>query len=155
LRETLTLGKVEQYFAERRLSFDAATVSRLVLEHEDVARELRAQIVEDGVDFHTMARQYSIDEASRPTGGYSGEISRQEMDAELEATVFGSEPGDTIGPIKTENGWELIKLEELHRAKLDEVTREKIEAILFDDWLTERRLKALIKLPLLEITEEN
>ena len=155
LSQSLTDGKVEQYFAEHRLSFDAAIISRLVLKDEDVARELRAQIVEDGVDFHIIAREHSIDATSRPLGGYVGLIERIEMEAELEAAVFGSEPGETVGPIKTTDGWELIKLEELHRGKLDEATHQKIESILFNAFLSESRLKAKIKLPLLEMAEEN
>jgi putative peptide maturation system protein len=154
LRQTLTLGKVEQYFTEHRLSFDAAAISRLVVKTEDVARELRAQIVEDGLDFYALARQHTIDATSRPSGGYFGVVRRMEMEADLEGAVFGAEPGTTVGPIKTDNGWELIKLEELHRGKLDEVTRQNIETILFNDWLTERRQKARIKVPLLDIVEE-
>jgi len=150
LREDLTNGRVEKYFAEQRLSFDAATISRLVIKEEGVARELRAQIVEDGADFHTLAREYSVDLQTRPAGGYSGLIRRSEMEANMEAAVFGAQPGKTVGPIKTYEGWELVKVEALHPARLDDAMRENIKSVLFNEWLAARRLKAKISMPLLE-----
>src|SRR5213593_2858149 len=55
LSEVITAGRIEQYFAENKLTFDDAEISRLVVADEDVARELRAQITEDGADFHSLA----------------------------------------------------------------------------------------------------
>lgn len=150
LCEELTRGSVEKYFTEQGMAFDAATISRLVLKEEGVARELRAQIVEDGADFHNLAREYSMDLNTRPAGGYTGRIQRSQMEACMEAAVFGAQPGKTVGPIKTYDGWELVKIEALHPAKLDDAMRETIKAILFNEWLTERRLKATIRIPLLE-----
>ncbi|HVS81107.1 MAG TPA: peptidylprolyl isomerase [Pyrinomonadaceae bacterium] len=144
LRKMLTAGRVEQRFTEQRLSFDAAAVSRIVLKEEGIARELRAQIVEDGADFHTMAREHSIEEATRLAGGYVGLMHRSEMEAAMEAAVFGAQPGRIVGPIKTDDGWELIKLEFFHLAALDDSMRETIKSQLFDEWLSEQRLKARI-----------
>ena len=59
-------------------------------------------------------------------------------------------PGMTVGPIKTYAGWELLKLEALHLARLDEAMRETIKSLLFEDWLTGQRLKAKIRIPLFE-----
>ncbi len=150
LRDVLTFGRVEKYFAEQRFCFDAAIISRLVVTEECVARELRAQIVADGADFHALAREYSVDLSTRPAGGYSGVMRRAEMEAEMEAAVFGAQPGQTLGPIKTYAGWELVKLETLHPATLDDAMRETIKSLLFDDWLACQRLKARISIPLLE-----
>ena len=153
-RDALAGRKIEQHFAENRLSFDTATISRLVVKDEGVARELRAQIVEDEADFHALARRFSIDEATRPAGGYVGLVPRTEMEAAVEAAVFGAPPGKTVGPFKGDAGWELVKIEALHRAQLDAATREAIKARLFEDWLKEQRRKARIKFPLLEESAE-
>jgi putative peptide maturation system protein len=150
LSDALTGGSVEKYFAEQRFSFDAAAISRLVLKEEGVARELRAQIAEDGADFYALARKYSCDAPTRPAGGYSGLVRRSEMEAVMEATVFGAQPGTTVGPIKTYDGWELVKVEALHPATLDDAMRESIKSLLFTEWLNDRRLKAKISVPLLE-----
>jgi putative peptide maturation system protein len=149
LREVLTAGRVEQHFVEQRLAFDTAAISRLVLKEEGIARELRAQIIDDGADFHTLAREHSID-ASRLAGGYAGLVRRPELEAAVEAAVFGAKPGKIVGPFKRDDGWEVIKVESLHPAVLDDSMREAIKSLLFREWLKERRLNARINIPLLE-----
>lgn len=153
LREALTASLVEQRFVEQKLSFDKAAVSRLVLDDEGVARELRAQIVEDGADFHALARVHSIHSDTRPAGGYSGELLRSDMEPALEAAIFGAQPGKVVGPIKTDDGWELVKLEGLVPAELNEEMRETIKTSIFNEWLSEQRRKARIKVPILEAAE--
>lgn len=149
LREALTQNKVDQHFAEQGLSFDAASISRIVAKTEDVAKELRAQLIEDDADFHALARQHSIDQATKLAGGYAGKVQRTMLPAAVEASVFGGKPGKVIGPVKTDDGWELIKIESLHPATLDDSLRETIKAQLFTEWLSERRRKARVKVPLL------
>ena len=155
LREALTAGKVEQHFVENRLSFDSASISRIVVSDEGVARELRAQIVEEGADFHSLARSFSMDETTKLAGGYVGLVTRAGLEAAVEAAIFGAQPGKIIGPVKTDEGWQLIKLESLHPATLDDTLRETLKSQLFDEWLSERRRKAQISIPLLEEMEES
>ncbi|HSB27248.1 MAG TPA: peptidylprolyl isomerase [Pyrinomonadaceae bacterium] len=153
LRDALTTSRVEQYFAEQRLSFDAATISRIVVKEENVARELRAQIIEDDEDFYSLARKHSIDMLTRPAGGYSGLVRRSEMEPAMEAAVFGTQPGKSVGPIKTYAGWQLVKVEAIHLATLDNSLRETIKSLLFEEWLANQRVKARIRIPLLEHEE--
>jgi putative peptide maturation system protein len=150
LRITLTEGRVEQYFAEQRLLFDSALLAHLVVQEEDLARELRAQIVEDEADFHALAHRYSLDSGTKLAGGYSGQITRADMEAAVEASVFGAHPGDVLGPFKNDDGWELIKVESIQAAKLDDSMRARIKSQLFEEWLKEQRRKAKIAIPLLE-----
>lgn len=155
LRDKLTAGLVEQHFAEQKLTFDSAAVSRIIAPDEDLARELRAQIVDDGADFHALARQYSKDDATRPAGGYVGLMRRAEMETAVEPAIFGASPGKVVGPFKTDAGWSLFKVEAIHRATLDEGTRESIKTRIFNEWLSERRRKASISAPLLLPPEES
>jgi parvulin-like peptidyl-prolyl isomerase len=151
LRNVLTAERVEKYFVEQRLSFDAATLSRIVVKEENVARELRAQIIEDDADFYSLARKYSIDMSTRPAGGYSGLVQRSEMEPAMEAAVFGAQPGQTVGPIKTYAGWQLVKIEGIQLATLDDALRETIKSLLFEEWLTAKRNEAKISIPLFEM----
>lgn len=149
LRDALTDTGVEQHFAENRLSFESATVSRLVVSDEDIARELRLQIAEDEADFYQLARQHSIETATKLAGGYAGIVRRADLEAAIEAAVFGAQPGRVVGPFKTDAGWSLVKIEARHAAILDDSTRETIKSQLFKEWLDERRRKAKIAMPLL------
>ena len=154
LRDALTDHQVEQYFAENKLSFDAATISRLIVSHEEVAKELRVQICEEGADFHKLARSYSTDAATRPASGYVGLVKRQGLADELSAAVFRAKVGGVIGPLKTDEGWQLVRVHELHPATLDKAMREQIKTFLFGAWLSRQRSKAQISMPLLELSGE-
>jgi putative peptide maturation system protein len=151
LCEAITAGKIEQHFAENKLAFDAAEISRLVVADEDIARELRVEITEEDGDFHSLARSYSIDGATRMAGGYAGKFKRADMEAIVEAAVFGASPGKVLGPFKSDDGWHLIKVETVHRAELDDALRETIKTQVFAEWLEERLRKAEIKIPLLKV----
>src|ERR1041384_67289 len=154
LRDALTAGEIEQHFAVKRPKYDAAAISRIVVKDEDVARELRAQIADDGADFHALARAYSIDHATRLAGGYAGTVRRPDMDAEVEAGVFGAQANQVLGPFKSDDGWLLVKVERQQRATLDDGMREHIKAELFAEWLSERRRKARVHYTLLEADVE-
>ena len=155
LRDALTEGKIEEHFALSRLTYDAATISRIVVADESVARELRAQIVEEGADFYALARRHSIDAATKPAGGYCGLRRRQDFTTpSLEPAIFGARAGQIIGALKTDDGWELVKIESIHPATLDETMRDAIKMELFDEWLNERRSKARVSVPLLDEPED-
>lgn len=150
LREAITADKIEQHFAVNKLAFDAAELSRLVVRDEEIAKELRAQIVDDGMDFHSLAREHSVEGSTRLAGGYAGRLRRADMEAVVESAVFGAQPGHVVGPFKLEDGWHLVKIESLHRARLDDAVREIIKEQVFAEWFEERLRKAKIKIPLLE-----
>jgi putative peptide maturation system protein len=149
--EAITAGKIEQHFAENRLTYDAAEISRLVVPDEDMARELLVQITDENADFHSLARSYSVDPATRLAGGYAGILNRVDMEAAVEAAIFGAHLGKVVGPFKLEDGWHLIKIESVHRAELDDALRETIKAQIFKDWLDERWQRSEIKAPLLKM----
>lgn len=149
LRAAVTENQIEPYFAEHRLAFDVAVISRLVAAAEEVARELRAQIVEEGAYFYALARRYSIDAATRPAGGYAGSVRRADLTAAAEAAVFNASVGKIVGPFKTTTGWELLRVEALQPATLDDATRGEIRKRLFDDWLQDARANACLHTPLL------
>jgi putative peptide maturation system protein len=149
VRDQVSDGQVDSYFAANRAAMDQASVSRIVVAEEEVAAELLAQIAEEGADFAAVAREYSTDEATRQAGGFAGPASRASLGADAEALVFGSEAGQTVGPVKTDGGWAILRVETLRPAQLDEATREHIKDLLFGQWLQEQRAKASIETPLL------
>lgn len=154
LRARLTEGKVEWYFAQNKLAFDAATILRLVVRDESLAKELRAQILEEDADFYALAREHSIDAMTRPVSGYAGVVRREKLIPTLEAAIFGANIGAVVGPFKTEAGWELVKVEARHPAQLDDTTRAQIVNTLFAEWLAERRNKSRIAVPLFDLLRE-
>jgi parvulin-like peptidyl-prolyl isomerase len=142
LRQAVCAARIERHFVENRRAFEAASVEQFVVPEEDVARELRAQCVDDKVPFHDLARQF-------PAGRFLGKLRRSQMEPLVAAAVFGVQPGEVAGPVRTERGWYLVLVEALHPAALDEETSAEIASALFADWLEEERSKAKVETPLL------
>lgn len=75
-----------------------------------LARNLMLQIVEDSVEFETLAKKYSDDRASAKLGGNLGVQPRGTLVPEFEATAYQLKPGEVSEVVKTEFGYHIIQL---------------------------------------------
>jgi peptidyl-prolyl cis-trans isomerase D len=76
------------------------------------ANELRAQL-DKGADFAALARQHSDDPGSKANGGLLDPVTRGALDPAFEDVLFGLKRGETGGPVRTQFGWHLIRLEKI------------------------------------------
>jgi parvulin-like peptidyl-prolyl isomerase len=72
------------------------------------AAELSAR-VKAGEDFAALARAHSAS-ATAASGGDLGALARSEMNAELGSTAFAMTPGQISEPLKTSDGYRILKL---------------------------------------------
>jgi len=125
---------VEAYFVVHRGLFDRAKVSVIRLATAGQAEEVLMRITEDGEDFGQLARQLSLDPATRPGGGYLGEVSRATFPPPLAARVFNARPGDVLGPFEADGGAQLLRVEGIARAELTGPVRAEIRERIFLEW---------------------
>jgi len=71
-----------------------------------------AQRIKSGEAFDSVAKTESEDAATAEKGGDLGLLSRGAMDVELERQAFDMKPGELSTPIKTDQGYHLIRIEE-------------------------------------------
>lgn len=71
-----------------------------------------AELLNIGVDFNTLAKQTFSDSTLKNNGGYLGYFSWGDMEPEFEDKVFSMEVGEISEPVKTKNGYSIIKLED-------------------------------------------
>ncbi|WP_102349509.1 peptidylprolyl isomerase [Bacillus sp. Marseille-P3661] len=147
LKESLAKGKVEQFFNENKIAFDTAVISHIVTKEEGEAKEIAYQI-EEGEEFHQLARELSIDEKTKPVGGYIGEVYRKALSPQVEAAVFGAQAGEVVGPVSTDQGYHVIKVESIQNAILNEKLTEGIKELLFNQWLSDTLAAASVELKL-------
>lgn len=91
--------------------------SHILLETDQPDPEMlgRLQAIKDSIQsgtasFSEMARQYSED-ASASDGGDLGWFARGSMADAFEEAAFQADPGDLVGPIRSEFGYHLIQVE--------------------------------------------
>lgn len=127
--------KVRDYFINNRSEFDRARVSIILVWEKGLAEELAMQVNEDGEDFRELARKYSVDELTKYSGGYLGFISRDALSPEASAKVFHAAGGDILGPFQNEGLFQLILVEEVIEAELNEKVKEAIKEKIFEEWV--------------------
>lgn len=94
-----------------------------------------------GADFAGLAREHSQD-ATAAAGGDLGYFPRGRMVPRFEAAVFALQPGEVAGPVATEFGWHLIRLD----ARRPAAPLSEAEALaLLRGQVAERRRGALAK----------
>jgi parvulin-like peptidyl-prolyl isomerase len=145
MQRVITNDDVEAYFNEYRLTLDWAQLSQIVVGDEGLANTLYQQLTDTGTDFDELARTNSEDE-SRDTGGYLGKVSRQDLTPEAGSAVFDAVPGTIIGPLKSDQGYHVIKVWALSRGKLSAQDREQIREVLFREWLDDRAGSAAVEM---------
>ena len=103
-------------------------------------------------DFAALAKKYSKD-STAAEGGELGFIQRADFPGPFGDTLFGMKVGDIAGPVKSQFGYHLIKLEEIQagearpfesvRAELDAQYRQERSAELFGD--RQEQISALVE----------
>jgi len=122
--------------------------AHILVDSEDKAKALKAEI-DGGADFAELAAANSSD-GSAASGGDLGWFGPGQMVPEFEAAVVAMEPGTVAGPVQTQFGWHLIKLEETRQSAAPtlEASRPVIEDQLRQDALQAKiaELKATAKI---------
>jgi peptidyl-prolyl cis-trans isomerase D len=93
-----------------------------------------------GADFAALARQQSQDPGSAPDGGDLGWVERGQTVPDFENAALALKPGQISGPVRTEFGMHLIKMEayEAQRTRSLDEMRAEIHALLAEQKAAER-----------------
>ncbi|TLZ59412.1 MAG: hypothetical protein E6K20_15565, partial [Gammaproteobacteria bacterium] len=116
----------------------------LITGKDDAAALAQAQKVlaeaKAGKDFGELAKQYSQDPGSAHNGGDLGWAERSAFVAPFADALFGMKVGEIKGPVKTQFGYHIIRLDEIQagKSKSFEEARSDLEAQLKRDRATDR-----------------
>ena len=82
------------------------------------AEELLAKARANPAKFGDLAREFSKDPGSAEQGGDLGTFPRGTMVKAFEDAAFAAKPGDITGPVQTEFGWHVIKVNGIKAAQV-------------------------------------
>lgn len=137
LKEKVTEPKVHEYFAKNKESLDRVVLSRIVVDHPEVAQDLKEQVEQQGADFTQLAKKHSmVDDAV--VGGVMGPIIRSQMPQIIREATENAQLGQIIGPVKIEGRYCLLKVEQLLPAALEGSLKRDLETHLSEEWLKEK-----------------
>lgn len=126
VRERVTAGRVEPYFAEHGEEFRTARIARLDFPDSEAARRAAAEI-DAGADPYRLAER---------TPG-----ARLTLEDVPVTEIGTARAGDVLAPAPLT----LLKVISIGEAVLDAATRRRVERRVFDEWIEERRRAAKIE----------
>lgn len=135
-------AEVKQFYEEHKselVAGDTVEASHILVDTEEKANEIAADIKAGKISFEDAAKQYSSCPSSAE-GGALGEFGRGQMVPEFDTAVFSMEIGEISGPVQTQFGYHLIKLTGKKEAAA--VPFEQIKAQLTQQVLAEKQQKA-------------
>jgi parvulin-like peptidyl-prolyl isomerase len=120
-------------------------VRHIVVDSEEAAEEIVAQL-QDGADFVALAREQSLDEATKDNGGDLDWFPRGVIAPELENAAFALQPGQISEVIPLAGQFQIIQVveREADRPLSDEMLMQ-LKQDKFDRWLEELRARAVIE----------
>ena len=135
LAEVLFAQEVENFFVQNRLEFEQVILYQIVVANPKVAQELYYQIEEGEISFYDAAHLHDIETSRRQKCGYEGKIYRWSLHPDIAAVVFSTSQNQLIGPLKSEQGFHLLIVEEFIPAELTTQRYKEILNRMFKHWL--------------------
>ena len=133
---------VKKYFEEHAEEFigqETVSASHILVETEEKAKEILAKIESGETTFEDAAKAFSSCPSSQ-RGGDLGEFGKGQMVPEFDKACFEMEVGELRGPVKTQFGFHLIRLDKKNEAK--PATFEDVKDELSQHLLAEAQQKA-------------
>lgn len=134
---TITDAEAEEYFNNNKENLVILKASHILVATEEEGKAILDRLAK-GEDFATVATLESLDSVSAAQGGELGYFAKGNWVAEFDDAAFALEEGETSGLVKTDVGYQIIKIQE-RKDTYDEL-KEKI----FQD-LKEQRYVASIQ----------
>lgn len=112
----------------------------ILVEGEDEAKKVFAR-VKGGEDFAKVAAELSKDPGSGKEGGDLGYFTKDRMVKEFADVAFAAKVGDIVGPVKSQFGWHVIKVEDARTKPLPTFDEVKTQ---IDTYLGQKAQQDLI-----------
>jgi peptidyl-prolyl cis-trans isomerase D len=101
------------------------------------------KLAKEGKDFAELAKQYS-EGPTRDSGGYLGIFRKEAMVKPFADMAFSLKAGEIGGPVRTQFGWHIIKVEKVNEASIlsfdeakaqikENLTEERVKNLAYDD----------------------
>ncbi len=104
---------------------------------KEVSRKKAAELatkLKQGGDFAGLAKIESDDPGSKSAGGDLGWVRRGMMVPAFESALFAMKPGEISDPIESPYGWHIIKLDDVHAAKVKSFDDAEVQKQLVDEF---------------------
>ena len=110
LEQIITVHLFAKLGEELKLE-ETVHAKHILVDDEDKCQEILEKIIGEETTFEDAAKEFSTC-PSKEKGGDLGAFGRGQMVKEFEDAAFAAEVGHVVGPVKTQFGYHLIKVED-------------------------------------------
>jgi foldase protein PrsA len=150
IRDKVTKGKdqvtdkqIQDYYDKNKNQFaqpERRDLSIVLTKTEAKAKEAKAAL-QSGQPFKQVAKKFSIDDASKAQGGKLPGVAKGQQEKAFDTAIFGADKGKITGPVKTQFGWYVFKVDKVTAAS--QQTLEQAEATIKQVLASQGQQKAL------------
>ncbi len=134
IRDKVTKGKdqvsdaaIADYYDKNRAQFsqpERRDLSIVLTKTEAKAQEAKAAL-DGGQAFKDVAKQYSIDDASKAQGGKLPAVAKGQQEKAFDTAIFKAPKGKITGPVKTQFGYYVFKVDKVTKASQQTLEQAK------------------------------
>ena len=136
IRDKVTKGKdkvtdqqIEDYYKKNKSQFaqpERRDLSIVLTKPKDKAKAEQAKAaLESGESFKSVAKQYSIDDASKAQGGKLPAVAKGQQEKAFDDAIFKAKKGKIYGPVKTQFGWYVFEVDKVSKASQQSLEEAK------------------------------
>src|SRR3954454_2371513 len=134
LREKVTKGKdkvtdpqIAAYYNKNKARFAQPERRdlRIVLTKEKAKADQAQAAIQSGQSFKDVAKKFSIDQASKSQGGVLLAVANGQQEKALDQAVFKAKKGELVGPVKTQFGYYVFKVQKITPASQQSLAQAK------------------------------
>jgi foldase protein PrsA len=126
-KDTVTDAQIAAYYNKNKSRFSSPERRdlRIVLTKEKAKAAQAKKALQSGQSWKTVAKKYSIDQASKANGGKLAGVAKGQQEKALDTAVFAATKSKLTGPVKTQFGWYVFEVTKVTKAKEQTLDQSK------------------------------
>jgi parvulin-like peptidyl-prolyl isomerase len=134
IRDKVTKGKdkvsdqqIEDYYNKNKAQFaqpERRDLSIVLTKTKAKAEQAKAAL-ESGESFKSVAKEFSIDDASKAQGGKLPAVAKGQQEKAFDDAIFKADKGKISGPVKTQFGYYVFRVDKVTKASQQTLEQAK------------------------------
>jgi len=117
-KDKVTDAQLQNYYEKNQARFSTPETRdlQIVLTKTKAQANKAKAALQSGQSFASVAKKYSIDEASKAQGGKLAGVGKGQQEKAFDTAIFDAKKGQLEGPVKTQFGWYVFQVTKVAKA---------------------------------------
>jgi parvulin-like peptidyl-prolyl isomerase len=140
LKEHLFGEAIDANYINNRNNYKQVALSQILVRNLAEAVKIARALREENASFCALALEHSKGKRSKENAGFAGVRFLADLMPEIVQAITQAEESEVIGPVQTQLGYHILRVEKWFPAELTESVREECLDSLFQVWFQNRKL---------------